>query len=61
MGITEDLDDFVDKEGEFHRKPSLFRDEIKEGSKFPPEAGRYHLYVSLACPWGSSSSAHNSL
>jgi len=41
----------VDKKGAFIRKDSTFRDIIKEGGKFPPEAGRYHLYISLACPW----------
>lgn len=30
---------------------STFRSSIKKGTKFAPEAGRYHLYVSLACPW----------
>jgi putative glutathione S-transferase len=24
---------------------------VKPGGEYPPEAGRYHLYVSLACPW----------
>ncbi|KAI0628583.1 glutathione S-transferase [Trametes polyzona] len=28
-----------------------FRDTIQKGGKFEPEKGRYHLYVSLACPW----------
>ncbi|MBA4695986.1 MAG: glutathione S-transferase family protein [Legionella sp.] len=43
--------------GAFKRKPSLFRHWITSdtpiGDKphFPAEAGRYHLYVSLACPW----------
>ena len=39
--------------GEFVRKPSSFRNWItKDGSSgFPAAAGRYHLYVSLACPW----------
>jgi putative glutathione S-transferase len=36
--------------GEFRRPPTRFRDTIAPGP-FPPEAGRYHLYVSLACPW----------
>ncbi|KAG0083366.1 S-glutathionyl-(chloro)hydroquinone reductase [Podila epicladia] len=42
-----------DKTGEFKRQVSTFRDAIVDepGAKFPPEAGRYHLYVSLACPW----------
>ncbi|CUM66535.1 uncharacterized protein PRCAT00004203001 [Priceomyces carsonii] len=44
---------FADDSGSFKRRPSLFRNFIssKSGAKFPPEANRYHLYVSLACPW----------
>jgi putative glutathione S-transferase len=39
--------------GRFERKESAFRDAVRaDGSTpFAPEAGRYHLYVSLACPW----------
>jgi len=39
--------------GEFVRTDAQFRNFIsdEEGAEFPPEAGRYHLYVSLACPW----------
>ena len=39
--------------GEFIREESVFRDWISaDGSSgFKAEAGRYHLYVSLACPW----------
>lgn len=42
-----------DKEGRFVRPSTTFRDQITpDGSSgFPAEAGRYHLYVSLACPW----------
>ena len=42
-----------DKGGEFRRQESRFRDWIKPqpDAQFPPESGRYHLYVSLACPW----------
>jgi len=38
--------------GKFVRQDSVFRDWVgaKDG-KFPAKAGRYHLYVSLACPW----------
>jgi putative glutathione S-transferase len=39
------------KGGTFERAESRFRDRIEPGGRFPPEAGRYHLYVSLACPW----------
>ena len=39
-------------DGEFKRQESTFRNWIKKGdSKYPPEKGRYHLYISLACPW----------
>jgi len=43
-----------DKSGEFKRQQSVFRNwiEDREGADFPPEKGRYHLYVSYACPWG---------
>jgi len=43
----------VDARGEYKRKDSVFRDAVTrdEGGKFVAEAGRYHLYVSLACPW----------
>ncbi|KAA8570690.1 hypothetical protein EYC84_000088 [Monilinia fructicola] len=40
-----------DKSGEFKRGQSQFRNFIKKGGEFPPEKGRYHLYVSYACPW----------
>ncbi len=36
--------------GRFDRKPSTYRRSIGD-PEFPAEAGRYHLYVSLACPW----------
>jgi putative glutathione S-transferase len=38
-----------DTGGRFVRQESRFRDVVSE----PPEPGRYHLYVSLACPWAS--------
>ncbi|MEI6559748.1 MAG: glutathione S-transferase family protein [Rhodospirillaceae bacterium] len=37
--------------GRFERPPTRFRDHIEAGGRFPPEPGRYHLYVSWACPW----------
>jgi putative glutathione S-transferase len=41
------------RDGSFQRKASAFRDWVKDtpDARFQPEAGRYHLYVSLACPW----------
>jgi len=40
-------------DGEFQREDAGFRHTIEEGGRFPPETGRYHLYISLACPWAS--------
>ncbi|NUO52036.1 MAG: glutathione S-transferase family protein [Polyangiaceae bacterium] len=37
--------------GVFMRRPAAFRERIERGGRFEPEPGRYHLYVSLACPW----------
>jgi putative glutathione S-transferase len=38
--------------GRFIREDAQFRDFIgAEDGRFPAESGRYHLYVSLACPW----------
>ena len=40
-------------DGTFVRQEYSIRDRITAdgSSAFPAEAGRYHLYVSLACPW----------
>ena len=40
-------------DGAFRRQESRFRRRVEGGgrSPFPPEPGRYHLYVSYACPW----------
>ncbi|MER2494100.1 glutathione S-transferase family protein [Catenovulum sediminis] len=45
--------DTKNNKGQFVRQSSKFRDSIsnEEDAKFQPESGRYHLYVSLACPW----------
>jgi len=37
--------------GRFVRSESQFRNQITADGDFPPESGRYHLYVSYACPW----------
>ena len=41
--------------GEFKRQADAFREWISNDSSTPyaAEPGRYHLYVSLACPWAS--------
>lgn len=42
-------------EGRFERQEDVFRRWVRADGRgdFPAEAGRYHLYVSLACPWAS--------
>ena len=42
-------------DGAFERQEDAFRDRVSsDGSTlYPVEAGRYHLYVCLACPWAS--------
>ena len=43
--------------GEFVRQPNRFVGRVSAGgsSGFPVESGRYHLVVSLACPWAHRS------
>src|SRR5947207_14586620 len=47
--------DEQNESGEFVRQEDGFRDWISnDGSTpYPAAAGRYHLYISLACPWAS--------
>ena len=41
------------KSGSFKRQEDAFREWVKRdgSSPYKPERGRYHLYVSYACPW----------
>lgn len=41
----------ITNNGAFERPATTFRDTIAPGARFAPAPGRYHLYVSLACPW----------
>ncbi|ENM5857648.1 glutathione S-transferase family protein, partial [Vibrio mimicus] len=45
--------DTKQSDGEFVREDAGFRDwvEAAPDARFSAESGRYHLYVSLACPW----------
>ena len=47
------LSSFGSSAGTFKRPPSRFRDWVTSDGSTPyaAEAGRYHLYVSWACPW----------
>ncbi|NOH72296.1 glutathione S-transferase family protein [Vibrio pectenicida] len=53
-GVWQDIwYDTKSSNGKFVREDAGFRYWIKDHpeSRFIPESGRYHLYVSLACPW----------
>lgn len=43
----------TDEEGHFQRDDTVFRDWITtdDSTPYDVESGRYHLYVSYACPW----------
>ena len=51
-GLWQDIA-YDTKSGAFLRNVSVFRDWVRAdgSSEFRAEAERYHLYVSLACPW----------
>lgn len=59
MGLLVDgkwVDNWYDTKssgGKFERQASQFRHFISTDAdaQYQPESGRYHLYVSLACPW----------
>jgi putative glutathione S-transferase len=55
MTVKAQFQDEQSEEGEFKRQEDAFRDWVsREGSaRFPAVPGRYHLYISLACPWAS--------
>ncbi|KDQ08593.1 hypothetical protein BOTBODRAFT_118302 [Botryobasidium botryosum FD-172 SS1] len=46
-----DITKWHSDDGHFRRQQSTFRDFITKDGEFAPEKGRYHLYVSYACPW----------
>lgn len=53
-GVWHEQDDDPKKtKGRFIRMDSVFRDWVRADGSTPytPEAGRYHLYISHACPW----------
>jgi putative glutathione S-transferase len=52
-GQWQDERQWANDKGVFERTETKFRGAVSaDGSSgFPAQAGRYHLYVSLACPW----------
>ena len=61
--------EFADEDGTFRRDDTTFRNWLTaDGSAgptgeggFPAESGRYHLYVSYACPWAHRTLAFRKL
>ncbi|WAC21153.1 glutathione S-transferase family protein [Luteolibacter sp. SL250] len=55
MSAPAQFPDEQSADGEFERQEDEFRDVVKQDgdARFEVAAGRYHLYVSLACPWAS--------
>mmetsp|Transcript_1212 Transcript_1212/g.3471 ORF Transcript_1212/g.3471 Transcript_1212/m.3471 type:complete len:388 (+) Transcript_1212:61-1224(+) len=45
--------DEMSADGKFERTASSFRAQVEPGGAHPPQAGRYRLYVALACPWAA--------
>jgi glutathionyl-hydroquinone reductase len=51
-----------DKKGSYDRQPRTFRDIISDQHPlYQPETGRYHLYVSYACPWATRTLIYRNL
>ncbi len=53
MTVQPQFPDEQSEEGEFRRQEDAFRGWVTEdgSSGYPAAKGRYHLYVSWACPW----------
>ena len=47
--------------GKFIRTEAQFRNSVNKEGDFKPETNRYHLYVSLACPWAHRTLIYRSL
>ncbi|MDB9762730.1 glutathione S-transferase family protein [Alphaproteobacteria bacterium] len=51
-----------DKKGAYDRLPRTFRDFISVNHPvYKPESGRYHLYISYACPWATRTLIYRNL
>ena len=55
MAATPQFADEQAEDGSFKRQEDAFRDWVSanRSTAYPAVAGRYHLYVCLACPWAS--------
>ena len=55
MGTKAQFPDEQSDTGAFQRQEDAFREKVSADAStpYPSAAGRYHLYISLACPWAS--------
>lgn len=55
MTVKAQFPDEAAADGGFERQADAFRDWVRAdgSSEYPAQPGRYHLYVSLACPWAN--------
>ena len=55
MATVSQFPDEQSEEGDFQRQEDAFRDWVKQDgdARYEVMPDRYHLYVSLACPWAS--------
>jgi putative glutathione S-transferase len=53
----------IGEDGRFRRIESPLRNWIspEPGAEFPPEAGRYHLWVAAVCPWAARTLAFRAI
>ena len=57
VGMRTALEEMT-REGAFVRSDGVYREWVSEEHPvFKPESGRYHLYVSHACPWANRCTA----
>lgn len=49
--VEHSVKDHADKDGNFRRQISSFRNTVSLSGPHEPEAGRYILYVGFICPW----------
>lgn len=51
MSSMKDINDYANETGAYVRQESKMRNFISKNGPYKPEANRYHLYISYACPW----------
>jgi putative glutathione S-transferase len=61
--VQGDTHNYSDKDGQFRRKPSAFRNFISSdpNSEFPAGKDRYALYIHIGCPWAHRTNIVRSL